>query len=830
MSRAGSYDVASLACFGRGDLARVGGKAANLGELIRIGQPVPPGFVIGTEVYRALADTDPALRPGGDSGGDSGGDPGDGATIRAAWQQVRLPDALVERITTEYRNLRDGGKDVRVAVRSSATAEDLAEAAFAGQQDSYLDVTGVPDLLDAVRRCWASLWTGRAIDYRARNGIDNAEVAIAVVVQRMVPASVAGVLFTANPVTGARDEMIIDASPGLGEAVVAGMVTPEHYRLDRSGAVLEHRAGRRETVVGDQQTAAGSGELTPAVLQRLHEIGRTVADHYGRPMDIEWAIAVTAGEPAVQVVQARPMTGLPPEPVAYSKLQTRVFATAGDYLHLRPYPMDMSTWLPLGPAGWLSRMFASLGFKLDLTTGLEERDGVVQRLVPPVPRPIPRILITPLSILVRALKYRPERWRNDRRYLDFRRRLSMLSVRDPATMGWDELLAHTRRVLATAQPITELRIDYLPRAGLSMARLALVLRLLGRFDLFGDLVSGAETRTGDCNRRLTELAAMARSGPAARHFDRSRGSELLAALRDDPACAEFVTAFEDFLAEFGARETESPLLMSSPTWIDAPEVVLDLIGMQPDRSGTEQPDQQPTDVAQRAEADLLADHRFRGLFDAERVQRWVDDAQRAMALREDSHFEFTEPVPLLRRTIFEMGRRLTDAGVLDTEQDVLHLRLEELLPLPDPARLDPADLAWIGSVVADRKAARAALEGQPLMSLPAAAVDGDALVSGAAASGGVVSGRVRVIRSPRDFGRLQAGEIMVCPYTNPSWTPLFRRAAAVVTDSGGVGSHAAIVAREYGIPAVMGTGNGTTVLTDELEVTVDGDRGRVLPA
>jgi pyruvate,water dikinase len=815
------------------DIASAGGKGANLGELIKIGMSVPPGFVITTAAYRELAATDPSLRPGVDLG--------DGAAIRKAWEQVRLPDPLVDQIRDRYQALRQAqgaegqaqGAAVRVAVRSSATAEDLAEAAFAGQQDTYLDVVGVDDLLDAVRRCWASLWTERAISYRAKNGIDADDLAIAVVVQAMVPAAVAGVLFTADPVTGARDETIIDASPGLGEAVVAGMVTPEHYRLDRSGTVLEHRAGRTETVVGDQDTAAASGELSPELLSRLHRIGRRVQDHYGRPMDLEWAVAATAkDEPGVWVLQARPLTGLPAEPVTYNRLQARMFSVAGDYLHIRPYPMDMSTWLPQGPAGWLSKMAASVGVRIDLVEALRESDGVVQRLVPPSPRLLPGVVFAPLSIITRALKYHPSRWRNDRRYIDYQRRLALLAIKDPADLDWDGLLAHTRRVLSAVKPITALRIDYLPRAGLAIGRLFLALKLLGRTDLFADLLSGAETKTKECNQRLTELADAARNGPPAIHFDRLAGTDpstgsaehLLAALRADPACEEFVADFDAFLIDFGARETETPLLMSSPTWSDAPQTVLDLISMQP--TGVEQPE----NVAERAKVDLLARHRFRAIFDQERVEKMIKEAQDGIGLREDSHFEFMDPVPMLRRTVFEMGSRLTAAGVLETAEDVLHLRLEELLPIPDPARLDPADLDWITKLVSDRKAARAALEGQPLLSLPAAAATGDALISGVAASSGVVTGVVRVISSPRDFTKLQPGEIMVCPYTNPSWTPLFRLAAAVITDSGGVGSHAAIVAREYGIPAIMGTGNGTSVLADGMKITVDGDHGRALPA
>jgi hypothetical protein len=227
----------------RSDLAVAGGKGANLGELIRAGFPVPPGFVVTTASYdRFVAHNhlDETIAQVLHE------EPASGATIRGAFEAAPIPPEVERDVVAAYAQFVRGP----VAVRSSATAEDLPGAAFAGQQDTYLNIVGTEALLDAVRRCWASLWTDRAIAYRKRQEADQQTVKLAVVVQRMIPAEAAGVMFTANPITGARDEIIIDASPGLGEAVVSGLVTPDHFVLDkRSSRVKERRPGRREVII-----------------------------------------------------------------------------------------------------------------------------------------------------------------------------------------------------------------------------------------------------------------------------------------------------------------------------------------------------------------------------------------------------------------------------------------------------------------------------------------------------------------------------------------------------------------------------------------------------
>jgi phosphoenolpyruvate synthase/pyruvate phosphate dikinase len=357
--------VLPLQKLGRGDLAVAGGKGANLGELVRAGFPVPPGFVVSTAGYDrfvARNDLDKTIARALYED--------DGAAVRAAFEAAPIPPEVEEEILAAYRQLGYSP----VAVRSSATAEDLPEAAFAGQQETFLNVVGTEALLDAVRRCWASLWTDRAIAYRQRQDIDQWTVKIAIVVQRMAAADVAGVLFTANPVMGARDEVVIEASPGLGEAVVSGLVTPDHFVLRKrwwGWSIVERRPGRREVVIrarsggGTEHIENAADTDVPALpdraLRRLARLGAAIERHFGRPQDIEWAWA--NGE--LVILQARPITALPEPLPRLSKLQQMIASNFAELLPVRPYPLEMTTWGPeLLRAAILVPIFSPIGLKV----------------------------------------------------------------------------------------------------------------------------------------------------------------------------------------------------------------------------------------------------------------------------------------------------------------------------------------------------------------------------------------------------------------------------------------------------------------------------------
>jgi pyruvate,water dikinase len=355
--------VLSLNELGRDDLAIAGGKGANLGELIRAGFPVPSGYVVTTSAYDCFVAhnhlddiIETVLRD----------EQGSGTSIRDAFEQATMPPEVEQSVLSTYHEIGQ----VPVAVRSSATAEDLPEAAFAGQQDSFLNIVGTQAVLEAVRRCWASLWTDRAMAYRKRQKFDRQTVKLAVVVQHMIAAEIAGVMFTANPVTGKRDEIVIDANPGLGEAVVSGMVTPDHFVLHKrfwGWHIVERQSGQHEVVVqprpeGGTEHVKGTDTvmLPDRALRRLVQLGTSIQQLFGNPQDIEWAWV----QGKLYIVQARPITALPAPPPQANRLVRMLAAIFAEMFPVRPYPLDQTTWLPALSHGAIDPIFSLLGISV----------------------------------------------------------------------------------------------------------------------------------------------------------------------------------------------------------------------------------------------------------------------------------------------------------------------------------------------------------------------------------------------------------------------------------------------------------------------------------
>jgi pyruvate,water dikinase len=828
--------VLSLSDLRRGDLALAGGKGDNLGELVRGDFPVPPGFVVSTAAYdrfvaeNGLRDVIARELARGE---------GNGASVRDAFEQGRIPEDIERSVLQAYRELGGGP----VAVRSSATAEDLPEAAFAGQQDTFLNVVGEEALLDAVRRCWASLWSDRAIAYRERQEVDQSGVKLAVVVQQMVMAESAGVMFTANPVTGARDEIVIDASLGLGEAVVAGLVTPDHYVLrkgSRGWQVAQRSMGRREVAV--QPVASGGTEhvtltaeanprpaLSDSALFRLADLGRDIERHFGSPQDVEWAWA--GGKPFI--VQARPITALPGEPPRSNRIEQVVARMFTEMVPVRPYPLDMTTWVPSLSEAATRPVFGLLGIQPPSVPSMfAEEDGVAVRFAGlPSIHATPAVLLAPLRLVRTALRYGPANWHDDPIRVKALSRVRALEARDPRRLTVKGLLATVRAGLSLLLPLAGMpRQRYLPRVALAALLVRLFTVVTGRKDRFGALLfSGVANKTTEANSALEDLAAKVRSDPTlAGIFAGHESGELRPVLEREEAGRAFLRDLDVFLDRYGHRET---LLIgpSQPTWKDAPEAVLGILkglaAAPPSKSGP------PPWKAARD--DVLAHPLMNIRPVREAFLSALDTARYFLQIREDSHFDAMLVLGILRGAMLELGGRLTRAGVLGAPEEVFHLKIDELERLAEQWPPPPA-LAWeMRDLAVRRKEKRAALESTPLVDPRIARGPepaGGALLDGTPGSPGVAEGPVRIVRGDGEFGKLRPGDVLVAPYTNPAWTPLFQRAAAVVVDSGGAASHAAIVAREYGIPAVMGTVDGTTTLEDGQRVRVDGSRGKVFPA
>ncbi len=834
--------VAPLGYFGSTSLSLAGGKAANLGELLQAGFDVPPGFVITTAAYDLLLQSNDgtelhdllaALEPNDPNSVTAASE-----KIRQAFEQVTIPVPVVEATLDAYRRL--GGP---VAVRSSATAEDLPGAAFAGQQETFLNILGEQALLEAVKACWTSLWSERAVLYRARQNVDQASVKLAVVVQQMVPADVAGVMFTANPVSGARDELVIDASPGLGEAVVAGLVTPDHFIMDkRHQHVKEQQIGRREVIIharsegGTEQTVPGpedtpTASLAAAVLRKLAQLGIAIERHYGVPQDIEWAwIADRTKTGKFLILQARPMTALP-EPLKISAPMRMIIPMLAEMWPVRPYPLDVTTFtgaLERAVGNFLVVMIGKSAPNPD--KAFLEEDGVVLRFEPPEVHPSPGMLIAPLHAFWRTRHYNPAQWQADPIPAELVTHARELEVRDLQTQTWAQNIETLQEELALIPRAMQLRERYFPPAILGLGSLLLLLALARRSDRLGVLLSGVETKTTETNRALETLAAQIRSDPVLRElFSRIEAGKLQSALSQSENGRSFLERFAAFLAEYGHRETA--LTISQGTWKDQPETVMGILKV---LVTTQRKESDSYEAWKRTREELLA-HSILGTPPLRHLfLKALTNARSLIQMREDTHFYATLALPLVRRVALELGKRLEQAGALKITTDVFHLRLEELEAMGHS--WPPADetLAHLRALVARRQTKRESLAATPMVDPRLLAVKSraqmgdDVLLSGTPGSPGIASGPARIVHDGSEFGKLQPGDVLVAPVTNPAWTPLFLRAVAVVVDAGGTASHAAIVAREYGIPAVMGTFNGTRQLTDGQWIQVDGSRGLVI--
>lgn len=776
--------------FEKATLATGGGKAANLGEIQRAGLPVPEGFVIDADTYRdVVAHLDlPGLLTQG------------AAAVRAAVEAEPVPVRMRAQITA---HVNAWGPGAAVAVRSSATAEDLPEASFAGQQDTFLGVVGSDAVIDAVRRCWGSMWTERAVDYRTRNGFDHADVALAVIVQRLVDADVAGVLFTTNPVTGA-EEALIDASWGLGESVVSGAVTPDEYRV-AAAQILERRIGTKQTRIDRAQATTHTSDvpqpdrdracLTDEQIQRLAATGRQIADHYGVPMDIEWAF--TGDE--LWILQARaitttaPVTTAPVTAPATTTVGGRRIGKLSRTFHQDlvehypgPYPLDVAAIIPIHRQ--LQAGMAQIGITSTPIEDLIEvhPDGTVTVAYPDVR------LGWGLTRLLHYQAPDPAGWPTVEQ--EFRSRLDHVLPLELTGLTGQELLDRLHAVLGIVDDLARIRfLDYVGPAQLTGARLNGYLRLARRSDLDAhDLLTDLDFTTAVIDRELRALARMA------------------------PGSPEYATALQDFLDRYGARTTKLYLPFSNRSWREDPSALEATVSAMRRADLSHQPGTTGT-----RHQDLLEQILSRLPRAARRgFTRTVTDWRNGHIAREASVYLIEEAYVLARRVTDEIATRLHGERALGHVADLKYLtpnEVEDALLHESPAE-QTRDL--VATRAANRPRAAAAWWAR-------ADAESSSNLTGTPGSPGIATGPARLITGPDTFNQLQPGDVLVCQYTDPSWTPLFALACAVVADTGGRLSHAAIVAREYGIPAVMGATNATSTLTSGDLITVNGTTGTI---
>jgi phosphoenolpyruvate synthase/pyruvate phosphate dikinase len=837
-------NVLSLEQLDKTQIALAGGKGANLGELSRIdGIRVPPGFCVTTDAFRRIMATAPWIDDRLDRL--SRLHPDDRQAIRTLSAEIRqtlegiaIPDDLAAAITCSVTRL---GGQAAYAVRSSATAEDLPTASFAGQQDTYLNVVGSAAVLQHVSRCWASLFTERAVTYRLRSafnhgGFDHRKVRMAVVVQQMIFPQAAGILFTADPVTSNRKVVSIEASFGLGEALVAGLVNPDLYQV-RDG----------EVVAKSQEQPA----LTDAQVVRLAQLGRRIEAHFGYPQDIEWCLV----DDGFQFVQSRPITTLFPIP-ATSDEENHVYVSVGHQQMMTDAmkPLGLSVWQlttprPMAEAGGrlfvdVTQALGSPTVRAGLLTALGRSDPLMGDALQTIldrcdfvpARPDEPVDGTPLDTKPVPVETDPaipaelvERGQAS---------IATLKRRIQAKSG-PELLDF---ILADFEELRRILLD--PRSLLViMASMQASWQLneqlqawLGEKNAVDTLTQSAPHNvTAEMGLALMDVADVIRPHPALVEFLRQVEDEDF--LDQLPALAggrEARDAIQAFLDKYGMR-CVGEIDITRPRWSERPAALVPLIlgNIKNFAAGAGgRRFEQGRQNALKQEQEVLT--RLRALPDGEgkakEAKRLIDRIRTFAGYREYPKYFMISRYFVYKQALLDEAGRLARARVLREPEDIYYLRLAELR---DVVRTNQADDQLI------RQRREAFRSYQALTPPRVLTSDGEAVagtyrradvpagaLTGLPVSAGTVEGRARVIPNIAEAD-LEPGDILVTAYTDPSWTPAFVAIKGLVTEVGGLMTHGAVIAREYGLPAVVGVEHATRLIRDGQRIRVHGTDGYI---
>jgi pyruvate,water dikinase len=886
------------------DPGLVGGKGANLGRLVQAGFHVPRGFTVSTEAYGRFLEesglmaelhsaldlidyedvTDLEARTAG---------------IRELITSTAMPDELAAEITRAYEQL---GSAAYVAVRSSGTAEDLADASFAGLHDTFLDVRQADEVLAAIKKCWASLWTARATAYRQRNSFNHHQVRIAVVVQTMVESEVAGVMFTGHPISAATDELVINASWGLGESIVAGVVTPDEYVVRAADLSIKQKSmgAKRSSIVRDAD--AGNGTRTEPVSQdrqdafsltdeqvvELAELGRRVQRHYDSiPQDIEWALA----DGMFHLLQSRPITGVdfswdsdldPPQLVADHDTTVWTRAWADEVWTGAITPLFYTT------RGWafsttIGPVFRTLGcneaallkpFRYHRGTAYYNTDvekTISRKMIWPAARAHPlnwgglsyiepaaheEIASTPFNwpdwsvMQIRLQLHKATAWYGSVKmmYEKYINNPRWDPERFPAEtlpgLSDEALIAFILRYL-------EEEVDYVTDVWVPFWHLRDATNLLTFMiekwytgdnpAVLGDLMTGSP---GQCATRvethaLWTLSERIRQSTLLRTaFIEHQGPAFFEGLEDHDEGREFLREYRQFVQKHGHRGHADRDYYyprrAEDLWIDYRNFQGLLSG-----ESTDPEEREAANTTRRndAVAAVLANLRGQtlGFLKAPAFEVVIGYVHKWLLLRDDERASLDRHTYNARRLFLEVGRRLNERGLLDEPRDFFFLGKHELFEVLRGH--------------ANMKLARAKISGRKKhfdlyhnreVTLPPYLKAGEAfhpagvqddedplLLRGHPQSGGMVRGTARVIRRIEEIGRLKRGDILVCNSTDPGWAAAFSVMGGIVTETGGVLSHAACLSREFGIPAVQVI-NALQRIPDGTVVRINGDTGEVL--
>jgi pyruvate,water dikinase len=874
----------------RTNLSEVGGKGANLGEMVKAGFPVPPGFCITTSTYRdfiaASSEMDrffdllDQLKPD---------QPEEiiklGKLIRDHLLTIPISQTIKLSILDAWKVL---GEERAYAVRSSATAEDLPTASFAGQQETYLNVKGIDQLLQAVRKCWSSLFADRAIIYRIKNGFGHRSVYLSVVVQQMIFPEVSGLMFTVDPVTGHRNIISIDASFGLGEALVSGIVSADSYQVLKDKIIKKQIAEKKIAIYPVTEGGTITRELAPELQKKqaliddkileLAQFGQEIEKHYCSEQDVEWCLA---GD-KFYILQSRPITSLYPIPKVYdNKLHVFLSVAHLQMMTNAMRPMGISVFRGIFPIGKDSVSFPNpviteAGDRLffDVTTLLYNktfrryfiwriaivdelmRDALVKivsskifqqeakankdtmKQVFQLFKPMLPLYLKGIPVIVNNLLFLDpsgiiERATAPLEHIIDKYRHSIMQVSGPERIK--RVQESMRKLLQELNG--SMMYVLLPFIALPIAnRLA---RLWLGEDLDVDTLSKSSPGnvTGEMGLMIGDLADTARKYPEViDYLERAEDRTFYQGLSKVKGGDIFRAELNRFMELYGMR-CPGEIDISNIRWWESPTLLVpSIINHIKSNAPGEHRDRfrQGRKEAQEAVQKLLdrIGNTPVGNFKARLMSRLLFIYRNSTGLREFPKYVIIRFFDNYRQAILAEARVLHQRGILEREEDVFYLYLDELIAL-----LEKRFNEDLKELIESRKRAYEQYqkmtpprvmtsEGEVITGMRSDVVAPKGALIGTPVSAGVAEGYVKVILKP-EAAKLNKGDILVAPFTDPGWTPLFYSVEALVVEIGGMMTHGSVIAREYGIPAVVGIENATKILKDGQYVRVDGTRGFV---
>ena len=755
------------------DVLIVGGKGANLGEMTSAKINVPSGFVITADAYIDFLKVN-AIDSLIENGIKKSADDekillNEAEHFRGKIKSGKFPEQLENIIREKYFNL---GNNTRVAVRSSATAEDLPDASFAGQQETYLNVQGIESVLNGVRNCYASLWGNRAVSYRFHQGYDQTSVSIAVVIQEMIESEKSGVLFTVNPVNKKENEMQINASFGLGESVVSGRVTADSYIIDKSGNIIEVNIGSKETqiIYGDKETVEVSVNpdkrktraLNDREILELMKCGLEIEKHYGMPMDIEWAIK----NDIVYILQARAIT----------TLKNSENDITGIILPRNPIIDDdgIQTFSDDG-----KRIGKNIFKFFNILKNMKDFEFCYKKC---------KDFMNIYEVEIEEIKH-----------LNFE------------NMTLTECGNFLEESYVLLQKLAYDRFKYaLFPSVLNSKKFTKIIKKVNSnyssFDFYWDLDNKTSVVTNDVYKMAREIRKNEALKKAIISGDNFK--ELYKKYND------FKNISDKFMKDNGFKSDYNCYCLSAKTFLEDPDRLINILRPILNENSNESNDIKDFSKLMESVKEIYG-RKYQD------VEKQIKYFRYFHVVREESQYLWETLFYYVRKCVGRINFILL--GDENIETGVANLFHKELLKAINRGNLNESDKEKIKRRNEKFPLAVKVWEASKLLIFK---TDGDVL-KGVSGSTGIAVGKVCLINSPKEFYKMKKGDILVCHLTDPEWTPLFKLASAVVADTGSALSHAAIVAREYNIPAVLGVGFATTKFKDGDTIQVDGNTGEV---